>query len=112
MKTLRLFLLVAIFALVVAAYGPASGVAASKEVTPTEAIVVYPSEAMAINERGQVVGFQIIADERQAVLWEKGVVRELATLPGGSQSMATDINDTGSVVGYRRGRIACRLVAG
>jgi probable HAF family extracellular repeat protein len=68
------------------------------------------SWAVAINERGEVVG----AAETKAVeesghhathafLWQEGVVRDLGTLPGGTSSSAVAINDRGQVVG-----VSCR----
>lgn len=53
----------------------------------------FPSEANAINERGQIVG-----SDGHAVLWENGRVRDLGTL-GGPQSEAVAINNRGQIVG-------------
>ena len=51
-----------------------------------------------INPRGQVVGFRS-GQIGGAYLWEKGVVNDLGTLPGGHSSGATAINPAGQVVG-------------
>lgn len=47
-----------------------------------------------INNPGQVVGKGI-----NAFLWEKGVIQDLGTLPGGTGSAARGINNLGQVVG-------------
>ena len=61
---------------------------------------------MAINDRGQVVGWsQTKAKDKygepiaHAFLWQNGRMRDLGTLPGESNSGATAINERGQVVG-------------
>jgi probable HAF family extracellular repeat protein len=53
------------------------------------------SEALVINDAGQIAGFS----GDRAVLWEHGTVRGLGTL-GGSFARVTDINERGDVVGF------------
>lgn len=60
------------------------------------------SLAVAINERGQVVGASTLADnvtERPFLWTKKDGMRDLGTL-GGSLAHANDINDRGEVIGY------------
>jgi probable HAF family extracellular repeat protein len=57
------------------------------------------SSAVAINNRGQIVGWSDRGSCYHAVLWEKGKMRDLGTL-GGACSMAKAINDRGEVVGW------------
>jgi probable HAF family extracellular repeat protein len=59
------------------------------------------SEAYALNEQGQVVGYSTTATGiRHAFLWTPGVgMRDLGVLAGGLGSVARGINDRGEVVG-------------
>ena len=61
-----------------------------------------PSDGRGINNRGQVVGGTIDANNSQyhAFLWENGTMRDLGTLPGYNLSQAQAINDAGQVVGF------------
>ena len=57
------------------------------------------SVAIAINNRGQVVGESSTATgESHAFLWQKGTMTDLGTL-GGASSVAGAINNRGQVVG-------------
>jgi probable HAF family extracellular repeat protein len=66
----------------------------------------YYSFAFAVNARGQIVGVsennQIDPDlgtpVYRAVLWQKGMIRDLGTL-GGTSSFAQSINDPGQIIG-------------
>ena len=60
------------------------------------------SEAFAINEAGQVLGYsQTASGQQHAFVWDNGVMTDLGTL-GGNFSYPTAINDVGQVVGYSR----------
>ncbi len=63
--------------------------------------------AMAINDRGQIVGISGICDRafgrfsaRHAVLWDHGTVTDLGNLGGVAWNTATAINDRGDIVGF------------
>jgi probable HAF family extracellular repeat protein len=58
------------------------------------------SEAVAVNDRGQVVGRSTTAvpGQSHAFLWESGRMTDLGTL-GGTDSRAVAINDAGQVIG-------------
>jgi probable HAF family extracellular repeat protein len=57
------------------------------------------SEARDINARGYVVGWNEVDGHTRAVLWRNGVITDLGTLPGGSQSIAEAVNDRGEIAG-------------
>ena len=58
------------------------------------------SEALNINDAGQVVGYSSGPQEMRAFLWTRnGGMQNLGTLPGGSNSRALGINNAGQVVG-------------
>jgi probable HAF family extracellular repeat protein len=58
------------------------------------------SEATAINDMGQVVGYSQVEDgKHHAFLWSGGAMTDLGTL-GGKESFAEAINIEGEVVGY------------
>lgn len=59
------------------------------------------SEANAINGHGDIVGTAYVEGypSHTAALWKDGDFVNLGTLPGGSASVATDINERGQVVG-------------
>lgn len=62
-------------------------------------ILGFYSHATAINECGQVVGYSRVDGVHEtATVWENGEAYSIGTL-GGTQSMARDINDHGTIVG-------------
>ena len=58
------------------------------------------SEAVAINERGQVIGSSGTIWWSHAFLWQNGKMTDLGTLPGGRDSYASTINNKGQIVGW------------
>jgi probable HAF family extracellular repeat protein len=58
-----------------------------------------PSQAVDINNRGQIAGWRGPAGARHAVVWWRGEMTDLGTLPGGSTSTAVAINNRGDVTG-------------
>ena len=67
------------------------------------------STALAINRRGQVVGYafnkplglsSLLLRPARAFLWEGGRMRDLGTLPGCPSSRAYAINDAGQIAGW------------
>jgi len=60
----------------------------------------WSSVGLGINEQGQVAGGADTGQGlRHAFLWDSGVMTDLGTLPGVTQSEAWDINNRGQVVG-------------
>src|SRR5688572_26331337 len=58
----------------------------------------YPSDAVAVNARGQVAGKYRVSGAMHAFLWSDGNLVDLGTL-GGSTSYPTAMNDAGQVIG-------------
>ena len=59
------------------------------------------SEAAGLNNLGEVVGTSTTATGvSHAFLYRNGLMFDLGTLPGGSDSHATAINDRGDIIGY------------
>jgi probable HAF family extracellular repeat protein len=61
------------------------------------------SEALSINDSGQVVGFSVVDGVTYATEWSGGSVINLGGLPSAAYSAATDINNAGQVVGSSNG---------
>lgn len=61
--------------------------------------LVAGSTAYGINDAGQVTGSFVTGGQQRAFIYDKGVVSNLGTLPGGTGSYGFDINNTGQVVG-------------
>ena len=58
------------------------------------------SEALDVNNLGQVVGRSVVDSvNSHAVLWYRGQMIDLGTLPGDTHSIAHAINDRGQIVG-------------
>lgn len=54
-------------------------------------------EAGAINERGQIAGFERFGSQTHATLWDKGITIDLGVLPGRTESVAAAITNRGQV---------------
>jgi probable HAF family extracellular repeat protein len=62
------------------------------------------SEALAVNDVGDVVGWSTTpVGYHRAVLWKGGSIVDLGTLPGGTQSEAYGISADGKIIGYSDG---------
>jgi probable HAF family extracellular repeat protein len=57
------------------------------------------STAVAINDRGEVIGNSSATGDWRPFLWRNGKMINLGTLPGGSHSEAVAINNRGQVIG-------------
>ena len=100
----RLMLLVAGLALLAGFAATVSGGGTQAEarwvITDLGTLGGKSSEAVGLNDRGQVVGWsKTKKGSRRAFLWQNGRMRDLGTF-GGPGSMAFDINDRGQVVGW------------
>lgn len=60
------------------------------------------SAALAINNRGQIVGMSYVGMYIHAFLWYEGTMTDLGTLPNGRSSIARSINERGQIVGEIR----------
>lgn len=61
----------------------------------------FHSFAWSINDRTEVVGESEVAGQKfHAFLWRNGAMEDLGTIPGRDESLATDINNRGQIVGY------------
>ncbi len=62
------------------------------------------SEAQAINNNGQVVGFSANSAGSHAFLWTRASgMQDLGVLPGDTESKARGISDSGQVIGWSVG---------
>ncbi len=93
----RLVLLLVVSLAVVAGVSRAGGSAGPRWVITDLGTLGLPkSEALALNEVGQVVGYAVATDGRsRAFLWEKGRLRDLGV------GYAVAINEHGQAVGYK-----------
>lgn len=57
------------------------------------------SEATAINDQSQIVGWVENQEKRHAAFWKNGQMTDLGTLPGDAESEASGINNLGQIVG-------------
>jgi probable HAF family extracellular repeat protein len=53
-----------------------------------------------VNNRDEVVGSHSVNGSTHAFLWRRGVLTDLGVLPGGTNSSAQAINDSGDIVGW------------
>jgi probable HAF family extracellular repeat protein len=69
--------------------------------TPTDLGTLSGSllEPVAINNKGQIVGFALSPDGLRAFLWQNGAATDLGTLPPDVHSLALGINNKGQIVG-------------
>ncbi|CAI7973511.1 Extracellular HAF [Frankia sp. Hr75.2] len=58
------------------------------------------TEALAVNDRGQVVGRSATSSGWHAFRWEGGRMTDLGVLPGGTSSNAVAINEDGQAAGW------------
>jgi probable HAF family extracellular repeat protein len=62
------------------------------------------SQAQAINQGGQVVGYSTSASGPHAFVWTRSSgMQDIGVLPGDQESRALRVNDSGSVVGWSSG---------
>ncbi len=57
-----------------------------------------PAEALAINDRGDIVGYSSASGQQRAFLWRNGQAVDLGTL-GGAYSVPVALNNNGTIIG-------------
>jgi probable HAF family extracellular repeat protein len=90
-----------IAALALGCLAAASATAQTYTVTDLGSLGAYETIAFAINDSSRVTGHGFVnpGPARRAFLWQKGQIQNLGTLPGGTDSQATDINEAGQICG-------------
>ncbi len=90
-----------IAALALGCLAAASATAQTYTVTDLGSLGTYETIAFAVNDSSRVTGHGFVnpGPARRAFLWQKGQIQNLGTLPGGTDSQATDINEAGQICG-------------
>lgn len=65
---------------------------------------IVGASANTLNEKNEIVGFQYASSGVIPILWLNGQPTELSNLPGHTSAEPTDINESGTIVGYSDGQ--------